>query len=182
MSFGVDKYTGSIKIIVRTVTLLIGYASNPDFKNRHCKFFSAARSLLKDDHKLRFYIRDKPHHKKRCCWRHMTEILPTSAALDSPMSNNRLQQNSSETISSPDSSSPPSYASHFFLDIQSSRPVRFIESLMDSELLGDNEIEQIEHFKYKQGLERKLTVTSVIGLGFSVMGFPLDYLPHYGFL
>ncbi|CAK7896425.1 polyamine transporter Tpo5p [[Candida] anglica] len=32
--------------------------------------------------------------------------------------------------------------------------------------------EHVEHFKYKQDLERKLTVTSVIGLGFSLMGVP----------
>lgn len=36
--------------------------------------------------------------------------------------------------------------------------------------MEDNEIEQIEHFKYKQDLERKLTVKSVVGLGFGLMG------------
>ena len=102
------------------------------------------------------------------------EILPTSTALGIPRNCNSSQENTSETTTTslPDTSTPPSYASHLFHDIQASRPVRFIESLMDSELLADNEIEQIEHFKYKQGLERKLTVTSVIGLGFSVMGVP----------
>ncbi|RLV87750.1 Polyamine transporter TPO5 [Meyerozyma sp. JA9] len=39
-------------------------------------------------------------------------------------------------------------------------------------ILGDDEIEQVEHFKYEQNLQRKLTVTSVIGLGFSLMGVP----------
>ncbi|KAI5905168.1 Polyamine transporter TPO5 [Candida parapsilosis] len=104
----------------------------------------------------------------------MMEILPTSTALGIPRNCNSSQENTSETTTTslPDTSTPPSYASHLFHDIQASRPVRFIESLMDSELLADNEIEQIEHFKYKQGLERKLTVTSVIGLGFSVMGVP----------
>lgn len=36
----------------------------------------------------------------------------------------------------------------------------------------DGEGEQVEHFKYKQDLQRKLTVTSVIGLGFTLMGVP----------
>ncbi|KAI5958257.1 TPO5 [Candida theae] len=61
---------------------------------------------------------------------------------------------------------------HFIEDIQSSQPVRFIESLIDSDILGDNEPEHIEHFKYQKSLDRKLTVTSVIGLGFSLMGVP----------
>lgn len=39
-------------------------------------------------------------------------------------------------------------------------------------LEDDNEEERVEHFRYQQELERKLTVTSVIGLGFTVMGVP----------
>lgn len=39
-------------------------------------------------------------------------------------------------------------------------------------ILGDDQIEEIEHFKYEQNLLRKLTVTSIIGLGFSLMGVP----------
>lgn len=34
------------------------------------------------------------------------------------------------------------------------------------------EEEHIEHFKYKQDLDRKLSVSSIIGLGFSLMGVP----------
>lgn len=36
----------------------------------------------------------------------------------------------------------------------------------------DDEIEHVEHFKYKQDLDRKLTVSSIIGLGFTLMGIP----------
>ncbi|KAG7661864.1 TPO5 [[Candida] subhashii] len=68
---------------------------------------------------------------------------------------------------------PPSYTSHNFnfSDIGSSAPIRYIGSLIQ-EGDDDEQIEQVEHFKYTQDLERKLTVTSVIGLGFSVMGVP----------
>lgn len=44
--------------------------------------------------------------------------------------------------------------------------------LITTLLEDDNEEERVEHFKYKQDLDRKLTVTSVIGLGFTVMGVP----------
>lgn len=36
----------------------------------------------------------------------------------------------------------------------------------------DDEIEHVEHFKYKQDLDRKLTVSSIVGLGFTLMGVP----------
>ncbi|CAN3376767.1 hypothetical protein DIURU_001548 [Diutina rugosa] len=39
-------------------------------------------------------------------------------------------------------------------------------------LEDDDAEERVEHFRYQQDLERKLTVTSVIGLGFTVMGVP----------
>lgn len=45
----------------------------------------------------------------------------------------------------------------------------FLSNLLHDD---DNEIEHVEHFKYKQDLERKLTVTSIIGLGFTLMGVP----------
>lgn len=49
-------------------------------------------------------------------------------------------------------------------------PATFLNSiLIDGD---DDEIEQVEHFKYKQDLERKLTVTSIIGIGFTLMGIP----------
>lgn len=37
---------------------------------------------------------------------------------------------------------------------------------------GDNEEDHVEHFNYSHHLERKLTVTSIIGLGFTLMGVP----------
>ncbi|CDK27684.1 unnamed protein product [Kuraishia capsulata CBS 1993] len=41
------------------------------------------------------------------------------------------------------------------------------------EFLGDDDVgEEVEHFNYKQELSRKLTVSSMIGLGFSLMGVP----------
>ena len=44
--------------------------------------------------------------------------------------------------------------------------------LLTTILEDDTAAEKVEHFKYKQDFERKLTVTSVIGLGFTVMGVP----------
>ncbi|CAI5757855.1 unnamed protein product [Candida verbasci] len=73
--------------------------------------------------------------------------------------------NRDDEIQSP----PPSYASHIISDIGSSAPIQFLNNLITDE---SDQIERVEHFKYKQQLERKLTVTSVIGLGFSVMGVP----------
>lgn len=49
-------------------------------------------------------------------------------------------------------------------------PARILNSILHD--FRDDEIEQVEHFKYKQDLDRKLTVTSVIGLGFTLMGVP----------
>lgn len=95
---------------------------------------------------------------------------------------------SSSSSSSPPPPAPPSYASHILNDIGSLAPIRYIGSLIEeANREGDSDggdgngngnnnildtIEQVEHFKYKQDLERKLTVTSVIGLGFSLMGVP----------
>lgn len=53
--------------------------------------------------------------------------------------------------------------------IQTSAPARFIRNLLQED---EEEVEKIEHFKYKQVLDRKLTVKSIIGLGFSIMGVP----------
>lgn len=47
---------------------------------------------------------------------------------------------------------------------------RILNSILDE--YDDNEVEQIEHFKYKQVLDRKLNVRSIIGLSFSIMGVP----------
>ena len=106
-----------------------------------------------------------------------------------------LQQphNDNSSSSSPPPPAPPSYASHILNDIGSLAPIRYIGSLIEeANREGDggdggdsnnnilDTIEQVEHFKYKQDLERKLTVTSVIGLGFSLMGYHLDYHQHYG--
>ena len=94
---------------------------------------------------------------------------------------------SSSSSSPPPPPAPPSYASHILNDIGSLAPIRYIGSLIEeANREGDSDggdggngnnnildtIEQVEHFKYKQDLERKLTVTSVIGLGFSLMGVP----------
>lgn len=49
-------------------------------------------------------------------------------------------------------------------------PATFINHLLND--MEEDEIEHVEHFKYKQDLERKLTVTSIIGLGFTLMGVP----------
>ncbi|GEQ70890.1 hypothetical protein JCM33374_g4570 [Metschnikowia sp. JCM 33374] len=38
--------------------------------------------------------------------------------------------------------------------------------------MDDDEVEHVEHFKYKQDLQRKLSVSSIIGLGFTLMGVP----------
>ncbi|KAK6203174.1 amino acid permease-domain-containing protein [Scheffersomyces amazonensis] len=65
---------------------------------------------------------------------------------------------------------PPSYASHVFEDLGQA-PIKILNALLDDGNDDDN-IEHVEHFKYKQVLERKLTVTSIIGLGFSLMGVP----------
>lgn len=49
-------------------------------------------------------------------------------------------------------------------------PATFLNSILHD--MDDDEIEHVEHFKYKQDLERKLTVTSIIGIGFTLMGVP----------
>ncbi|GMM37121.1 Tpo5 protein [Saccharomycopsis crataegensis] len=46
-----------------------------------------------------------------------------------------------------------------------------IHNLEDSD--AENEVEEIEHFKYKQELSRKLTLQSVLGLSVSIMSVPL---------
>lgn len=56
-------------------------------------------------------------------------------------------------------------------DHHSLLPAGFLSNILH-ELREEDEIEQVEHFKYKQDLERKLTVTSIIGLGFTLMGVP----------
>lgn len=60
------------------------------------------------------------------------------------------------------------YASGFNL-IRDSAPATFVSNLLHED---DNEEEHVEHFKYKQQLERKLTVISIIGLGFTLVGGP----------
>lgn len=60
------------------------------------------------------------------------------------------------------------YASGFNL-IRDSAPATFVSNLLHED---DNEEEHVEHFKYKQQLERKLTVISIIGLGFTLVGVP----------
>lgn len=64
---------------------------------------------------------------------------------------------------------PASYLSYIPTSVQSSAPARFLRNLIIDD---DDEVEHIEHFKYQQVLGRKLTVRSIIGLGFSIMGVP----------
>ncbi|KAI3403699.2 TPO5 [Candida oxycetoniae] len=101
------------------------------------------------------------------------ETPTTPPAMTSSATTSSATTTTTTTTATP----PPSYASHFFSNIQASAPMQYLGSLLDpvADIYyeGDeDEIEQIEHFKYKQVLDRKLTVTSVIGLGFSVMGVP----------
>lgn len=49
-------------------------------------------------------------------------------------------------------------------------------------LEDDDAEERVEHFRYQQDLERKLTVTLVIGLGFTVMGVPFGISLTLGIL
>ncbi|KSA02167.1 uncharacterized protein AC631_02075 [Debaryomyces fabryi] len=58
-----------------------------------------------------------------------------------------------------------SFTNHF--NLGKLTPGKLLNSFMQD--MEDQEVE-IEHFKYKQELERKLTVTSVIGLGFGIVG------------
>lgn len=58
--------------------------------------------------------------------------------------------------------------------IRDSAPATYLNHILhDTE---DDEIEHVEHFKYKQDLDRKLTVLSIIGLGFTLMGVPFGLL------
>ncbi|PSK40787.1 hypothetical protein C7M61_000442 [Candidozyma pseudohaemuli] len=66
------------------------------------------------------------------------------------------------------SSLPPSYYESGFQLIRDSAPAHLVSHLLQD----DNEEEHVEHFMYKQQLERKLTVISIVGLGFSLVGVP----------
>lgn len=63
-----------------------------------------------------------------------------------------------------------SYVSSSLNKIRDLAPATFLNHLVVD--MEDDEVEHVEHFKYKQDLERKLTVTSIIGLGFTLMGVP----------
>lgn len=63
-----------------------------------------------------------------------------------------------------------SYVASGISRIRDSAPATLLTHIIhDAE---DDEIEHVEHFKYKQDLDRKLTVSSIIGLGFTLMGVP----------
>lgn len=63
-----------------------------------------------------------------------------------------------------------SYVSSSLNKLRDLAPATFLNHLvLDME---EDEVEHVEHFKYKQDLERKLTVSSIIGLGFTLMGVP----------
>ena len=74
-------------------------------------------------------------------------------------------QNASSGGSKPIRTSILSFTNHF--NLRKLAPGKLLNSLMHD--MEDQEVE-IEHFKYKQELERKLSVTSVIGLGFGIVG------------
>ncbi|CCE83407.1 Piso0_003982 [Millerozyma farinosa CBS 7064] len=78
-------------------------------------------------------------------------------------------QGSTHYLSSflPEMPEAPYSALRNHLNVSNLAPARILNSLLSEE---DAEIERVEHFKYKQDLERKLTVSSVIGLGFGIMG------------
>lgn len=67
-----------------------------------------------------------------------------------------------------------SYVASGINRIRDSAPATYLNHILhDNE---DDEIEHVEHFKYKQDLDRKLTVLSIIGLGFTLMGVPFGLL------
>lgn len=63
-----------------------------------------------------------------------------------------------------------SYVSSGLNRLRDLAPATFLNHLVVD--MEENEVEHIEHFKYKQDLERKLTISSIIGLGFTLMGVP----------
>lgn len=63
-----------------------------------------------------------------------------------------------------------SYVSDTLERLRELAPATFVNHLLQE--MDDDEVEHVEHFKYKQDLDRKLTVTSIIGLGFTLMGVP----------
>lgn len=63
-----------------------------------------------------------------------------------------------------------SYVTSRFHRIRDMAPATIMNHIIVD--MEDDEVEHVEHFKYKQDLERKLTVTSIVGLGFTLMGVP----------
>lgn len=63
----------------------------------------------------------------------------------------------------------PSYYESGIQLIRDSAPAHLVNHLLHPD---DNEEEHVEHFMYKQQLERKLTVLSIVGLGFTLVGVP----------
>lgn len=91
---------------------------------------------------------------------------PTSAGSERSTPSTTPNQSTHEIINPADSSSSDVPASSI-PDILHATG-EFLPSLF----YDSDEDEHIEHFKYKQDLQRKLTVTSVVGLGFTLMGVP----------
>mgnify|MGYP001157741351 FL=1 len=63
-----------------------------------------------------------------------------------------------------------SYMANGFHRIREMAPATLMNNIILD--MDDDEVEHVEHFRYKQDLQRKLTVTSIIGLGFTLMGVP----------
>lgn len=70
---------------------------------------------------------------------------------------------------------PESYMAAGVNMIRDLAPATFLNHLIQ-DFQEEDQIEQVEHFKYKQDLERKLTAVLIVGLGFSLMGVPFGIL------
>lgn len=85
--------------------------------------------------------------------------------MDDPQALGSASQQPYSRMAKQQRSSLLSFTNHFSLGTLA--PGKLLTSFMHE--MEDQEVE-VEHFKYKQELERNLTVTSVIGLGFGIVG------------
>lgn len=85
--------------------------------------------------------------------------------MDDPQALGSASQQPYSRMAKQQRSSLLSFTNHFSLGALA--PGKLLTSFMHE--MEDQEVE-VEHFKYKQELERNLTVTSVIGLGFGIVG------------
>ncbi|GMG55574.1 unnamed protein product [Ambrosiozyma monospora] len=91
-------------------------------------------------------------------------IPPTSQSQSqNHVENSELQQNTNSGLYSLLPNDP-----HVIQD----RLRAFGEQVVQEIYLDDDNAEQVEHFNYKQELQKKFSVSSIIGLGFSLMNVP----------